>query len=152
MRDIVIRRGTPQDAEIVAGFNSTMALETEGRPLPPQRVLAGVRRALEDETKGIYFIAERAAQPVGQMLVTREWSDWRDGWFWWIQSVYVASHARRGGVYRALHQHVDRLARELPDVRGLRLYVDAENTAAQRVYEQLGMTRTNYQLFEVDWA
>lgn len=148
----VIRRANPTDAEIVARFNAAMAEETEGRPLPLERVLSGVRRALADEAMGAYFIAELDGRAVGQMLITREWSDWRDGWFWWIQSVYVAPEARRTGVYRALHEYVEKAARSTPDVCGLRLYVDSENTSAQRVYERLGMTRTDYQLFEVDWG
>lgn len=148
----MIRRAAPADAALIAEFNSAMARETEQRDLPPERILSGVRRALADEARGAYFIAAQGARAVGQLLVTREWSDWRDGWFWWIQSVYVAPDVRGMGVYRALHAHVEHLARDTPDVRGLRLYVDAENLAAQEVYRRLGMSQTNYLLFETDWS
>ncbi|MGE0480270.1 MAG: N-acetyltransferase family protein [Phycisphaerae bacterium] len=149
---IHIRAATAADADTLAAFNRALAAESEGRPLDARRVLAGVRRLLGDPARGVYYVAERGGNVIGQMLVTREWSDWRDGWFWWIQSVYVAPDARRVGVYRRLHEHVAALARAAGDVCGLRLYVERENTRAQAVYRQLGMTQTAYLLYETDWT
>ncbi len=144
-----VRRASSRDARIIAAHNVAMAAESERRTLDPATVLAGVRRALDDPARGTYYVAERGGRLVGQLLVTREWSDWRDAWFWWIQSVYVEPDARRQGVYRLLHEHVLAAAREGGEVCGLRLYVEAGNRGAQHVYEQMGMTPTGYLLFEV---
>jgi len=152
MSDITIRTATDADAETIAAHNVAMALEAEHRRLDPTTVRAGARRVLADPARGVYYVAQREGKVVGQLLITREWSDWRDGWFWWIQSVYVVPQARRQGVYRLLYQHVVAEARQQPDVRGLRLYVDTENTRAQRVYESLGMDRARYHFYELDWT
>lgn len=149
---ILVRRAVPADAPAVARFNQAMALETEGRPLDAAVLTRGVQRVFEDPSRGQYLLAEADGAVVGQLLLTHEWSDWRDGWFWWIQSVYVAPPARRLGVYRALHERVVALAQERGDVRGVRLYVDAQNSRAQRAYERLGMVATHYRLFETDWS
>lgn len=133
-----------------------MALETERRQLEIERVRQGVDALLRDPAKGAYFVAENEANgattAVGQLLITYEWSDWRNGNFWWIQSVYVAEKFRGQGVFRALFNHVDQLARARKDVCGLRLYVDADNDSARKTYERLGMIRTNYELFETDFV
>lgn len=150
--DCTIRAAVANDAEVIAAFNSAMALETEGRRLDPAAVRRGVGRVLADARLGTYHVVERAGQVVGQLLVTYEFSDWRDGLFWWIQSVYVAPAARRGGVYRALYEHVLAQARATAGVCGVRLYVDQDNTAAQEVYLRLGMTETAYRMYEVDWG
>jgi len=152
MSAIVIRIGTIDDLESVAAGNAALALEAEGRQLAPDAVRAGVRRVLADPTRGVYYLAERDGKVVGQLLITREWSDWRDGWFWWIQSVYVTPAARRQGVFRALYEHVCAAARRAGEVCGVRLYVDARNVRAQQVYERLGMQRTEYCLYELDWS
>ena len=149
--DVGVRDAKSEDLDSLVAGNAAMALESEGRALDGGALRAGVRRALLDEARGRYFVAEIAGQPAGQMMITREWSDWRDGWFWWIQSVYVWPAFRRRGVYRALHKYVEQAARAAEDVCGLRLYVEAENETAQRTYESLGMTRTRYHLYEVDW-
>jgi len=111
---------------------------------------------LSDHAKGAYFIAETETEAVttitGQLLITYEWSDWRNGNFWWIQSVYVVEAFRGQGIFRALFNHVDQLAKARKDVCGLRLYVDAHNNAARKTYERLGMKRTNYELFETDFV
>ena len=152
MTNIRIRPAHPADLPAIAASNLAMAHETEARRLDPQTVHAGVRRVLADPSRGVYYLAEREGKLVGQLLITREWSDWRDGWFWWIQSVYVHPDARRQGVFHALHRHIAAEARRQPDVRGLRLYVENQNTTAQAVYQQLAMKRTTYQLYEQEWA
>jgi len=129
-----------------------MALETENRRLELARVTAGVEALLADPAKGIYFVAERDGVLAGQLLITYEWSDWRNGNFWWIQSVYVAEAFRGSGIFRALFEHVHALAKARSDVCGLRLYVENENSRAQEVYRRLGMARTRYEMFEVDFV
>lgn len=152
MSALSISPATAADAETIVANNAAMALETEGRRLDAGVLARGVQRVLSDPARGVYYAARRGGTVVGQMLITREWSDWRDGWFWWIQSVYVSPSARGEGVYRELHAWVERLARETPGVCGLRLYVDAQNRRAQEVYRAMGMTRTDYLLFETDWS
>ncbi len=149
-RDVQIRAADLTDAARITEFNQALAQESEGRALQGDLLASGVLAVLHDERRGRYFVALRAGQLVGQLMLTREWSDWRNGWFWWIQSVYVAPEARGLGVYRALHEHVQALARKQPDVCGIRLYVE-QNNPAQRVYEKLGMTRTHYHLYEIDF-
>lgn len=146
-----IRTAAANDLDIIVSHNLAMARETEGRRLDPQTVRAGVQRALRDSMRGVYYLAERDGKIVGQLLITREWSDWRAGWFWWVQSVYVAPDARRQGVYRALYEHVLAAARAQPDVCGLRLYVERQNSRAQQAYERLGMKRSAYQIYEAEW-
>jgi GNAT superfamily N-acetyltransferase len=114
-------------------------------------VLAGVTALLKDPAKGIYFIAECAGTPAGQLLVTYEWSDWRNGNFWWIQSVYVAEAFRGRGIFRALFDHVQAQARSSNDVCGLRLYVETNNSRAQKIYGRLGMKKTDYEMFQTDF-
>jgi GNAT superfamily N-acetyltransferase len=131
-------------------------METEQLRLDPARIEPGVAAILEDPAKGFYFVAETrvdgAPAMVGQIMVTFEWSDWRNGNIWWIQSVYVAGPFRRRGVFRALFEQVRSLARSRPDVCALRLYMDAHNTAARRTYERLGMSQTNYEVFDLDFV
>lgn len=150
--DTTIRRATPDDVEIIAANNIAMAKETEAIQLSPDVVRPGVAAILSDSAKGVYFIAERAGGVVGQLMITYEWSDWRNGTIWWIQSVYVLPEARRSSVYRLLHQHVEQAARQTPDVTALRLYVYHENTRAQQTYERLGMHQTGYRIYETDWS
>lgn len=155
---ITVRRAAPADAKTIADFNARMALETEGRELDAQRLAAGTLAVFKDEQRGFYLVAERASAVVACLLVTREWSDWRNGWFWWIQSVYVEPSARRGGIYRAMYGWLEAQARgggELTRgelIVGLRLYVEHENVRAMATYEALGMRRADYQLYEVDFV
>lgn len=148
---IRIRSARPADDAIIARFNRAMALETEARKLNPSGVLRGVKALLADPAKGVYFVAEADSEIIGQTLITYEWSDWRNGNFWWIQSVYVAPAHRGRGVFKALHQHIHQLARRQTDVCGLRLYVDGHNAQAKEVYARLGMARTDYELWEEDF-
>lgn len=149
---VEVRPARSDDLVLLARFNSALARETEGKALDAARLTRGIERVLSDPGRGRYFVAELGGQVVGALLVTAEWSDWRDGWFWWLQSVYVAPEARRSGVYRALHEHVVRAARAAPDVCGVRLYVDRENRSAQAVYQRLGMQRARYEFFEIDFV
>ena len=144
-----IREATTDDLADVVRFNAAMALETEGKALDQDVLTSGVRRALGDPAKGRYFLAEIAGTVVGQLMFTLEWSDWRDGWFWWIQSVYVDRAFRRQGVFSALYRHLADLASSTPDVCGLRLYVEGDNAAARQVYDALGMSMTGYRVMEM---
>lgn len=142
-----IRSTTAEDAPIFARWNAAMAWETEGKRLDPAVLERGIRGVFEKPQRGFYLLAEREGAPVGGLLVTYEWSDWRNGDFWWIQSVYVEPAARRTGVFRALYDEVLRRARTAGAV-GVRLYVEKENTTAQAAYATLGMRESDYLMFE----
>lgn len=146
---IHVRSATPADAPTIAGFQEAMAAETEDKPLDPAIVLAGVEGLFARPAHGFYLVAERQGAVAGSLMVTPEWSDWRGGFFWWIQSVYVHPEHRRGGVYRALHEAVLSRAADDGDVIGVRLYVERENEGARAVYRRLGMDETPYRLYEV---
>jgi ribosomal protein S18 acetylase RimI-like enzyme len=143
-----IRRAGPADVAVVAEFNRLLALESEGKTLDAAVLAAGVAAGLADPNKSIYFLAEEDGAAVGQIMYTMEWSDWRNGWFWWIQSVYVREEARRRGVLRALYEHVHRAAQADGQVIGLRLYVERSNQIAQETYRRLGMEAAGYLVFE----
>ena len=145
--DPIIRPARVEDVETIVDFNARMAQETEGLGLDRSTLSAGVRAVFEKPTGARYFVAEIDGRVVGQLMLTDEWSDWRNGPIWWIQSVYVAPEFRGCGVFRALYQHVEALARE-QGAAGLRLYVEQDNAAAQRTYERLGMTMTHYRVME----
>jgi ribosomal protein S18 acetylase RimI-like enzyme len=146
-----VRAATPADVEAIARFNEAMALETEGRRLEPATIRRGVRRVIERPDLGFYLVADGAAGPVACLLVTYEWSDWRDGLFFWIQSVFVRPESRGRGIFAALYREVESRARSRGDVRGLRLYVEKENLRAQRTYARLGMFETGYRLWEAEF-
>ncbi|HEY3246269.1 MAG TPA: GNAT family N-acetyltransferase [Phycisphaerae bacterium] len=150
--DIVIRSATAADLDTIVAFNAAMALETEHKQLDPHVLQRGVGKAIADPDRCAYFVAEIDGRVVGQTMVTYEWSDWRDGWFWWIQSVYVHPDYRRRGVFRALYQHVRAQARARPDVCGLRLYVEGQNHRAQQTYRQMGMAPSGHLVYEDDWS
>ena len=149
--DIRIRRAAASDAGFIAESNIAMALETEGMALDEAVVRLGVAAVLADSSLGFYLVAEIDGQPAGQLMVTYEWSDWRNGLWWWIQSVYVHPEFRHRGVYSALHRHVVEAAQAVGGVCGLRLYVEQENTRAQQVYLSLDMYPTRYQMYEVEF-
>jgi ribosomal protein S18 acetylase RimI-like enzyme len=143
-----VRRAVASDAEILVEFNCAMALETEGKALLLEVIGAGVRALLANPAAGFYVVAESDGRVVGALLITKEWSDWRNGTFWWIQSVYVRPELRRKGVYKTLYRHVQAMAAKDAGVCGFRLYVERENTRAQSTYESLGMKETHYRVFE----
>jgi ribosomal protein S18 acetylase RimI-like enzyme len=149
---LTIRPARLEDAETITRFNVAMALETEALALDPARAGRGVRALLADAQKGLYFVAERDGAPVGQLMITYEWSDWRDAFWWWIQSVWIEPRARRAGVYRALYAHVVEAAKAATPERccGVRLYVERENAKAQATYRALGMAQAKYELFEAE--
>jgi len=144
-----IRRATPADVPVLVAFNAAIAWETEHKRLNTEVLTAGVCAVFDDPTRGFYTVAERNGEVVGQMMVTYEWSDWRNGWFWWIQSVYVREDARRGGVFRELYCVIQQQAVADSSVIGLRLYVETDNTRARDTYRALGMTDTTYGIMEV---
>lgn len=149
---VLIRRATLADAERIAEHNAAMARETEGLELDRERLRQGVEAVLRDPARGFYPVADVNGEVVGQMMVTFEWSDWRNATFWWLQSVYVRPEFRRRGVYRRLHEDVLEEAQARKDICGLRLYVSKENPIAQRVYEQLGLRQAHYAMYEVDFV
>lgn len=152
MSDIVVRVADVADAEFLVRGNAEMALETEHLSLDLDRLRDGVHALFEDASRGVYYVAEIGGRRIGQMMITYEWSDWRNGVFWWIQSVWVEPSFRGKGVFKALYAHVEKLARETSGVCGLRLYVENSNSRAQGTYERVGMKRTVYQMFEVDFV
>jgi len=143
-----IRLAERTEAASLVEFNQAMARETEGKTLDAQILQDGVTAVFDDEKKGFYVIAEEDARIVGGLMVTFEWSDWRSAWFWWIQSVYILPEYRGRGIYRRLYDFVRQTAREREDVCGFRLYVEKENTGAQKVYERLGMEASHYLMYE----
>jgi len=147
---LLIRRAGPADAAIITRFNLHLAAETEDLRLDPACVAAGVAAVLADAAKGVYFLAELGGAVAGQTMITYEWSDWRNGLIWWLQSVYVSPEFRRQGVFRALFDHLLGEAARQPQVCALRLYMHRDNVAARRTYERAGMVQTHYEVFEYD--
>ncbi|MCU0454455.1 MAG: GNAT family N-acetyltransferase [Bacteroidetes bacterium] len=147
--DLTIRPGTLADLTVIVGYNNAIAVETEHRQLDIPTLTKGVDALLRDPSKGRYFVAEENGEVIGQTMFTYEWSDWRNGMFWWIQSVYVRPDKRGVGVFSALYRHIEQLGKQEGGVCGLRLYAEEDNARAQRTYEKLGMVRTGYRVFEV---
>lgn len=156
-----IRNAHANDRDLLAQWASAMAWETEHKRLDPATIEAGIEAAIADPAKARYFIAmsevalagrETIATAAGTLMLTREWSDWRNGDWWWIQSVYVPAEHRRQGVFAALYRHVEQLARQTPGVVGLRLYVERDNADAQRTYQAMGMVDAGYAIFEAEFA
>jgi len=148
---IQIRAAQPADAATLADYNAAMALETEHKTLDAATLRSGVERAILHSQAARYYLADIAGQVVGQLMVTFEWSDWRNADFWWIQSVYVRPDVRSRGVFKAIYQHVQTLARQA-GACGLRLYVERDNLRAQQVYQRLGMRDSAYAVYETDWS
>ena len=151
-----VRLARPEDAATVTSFSAAMALETEGRRLDLDRLHDGTIALLESPDRGFFMVAELEQaddrQLLGQLMITYEWSDWRNGAFWWIQSVYVDPAWRRRGVFRRMHETVMATAKTSPNVCGVRLYVEESNGAAQAVYRRVGLTPSSYAIFETDFV
>ena len=145
---MIIRTALSQDAAELTEFNIHMAHETEGVELIPEVIGAGVKAMIENPQMGFYLVVELDNGIQASLMVTTEWSDWRNGMFWWIQSVYVRPEYRRQGLYRELYERVKELAEQESSVCGFRLYVEHWNTVAQKAYASLGMTETAYKMFE----
>ncbi len=145
---ITIRKAQPKDIECIVGFQKEMALETENLTLDYDILFKGVTAVFEDDAKANYFIAEKEGEPTGMLMITTEWSDWRNGWMWWIQSVYIKPGYRRKGIYKLLYEHVKKIVLKSNNIMGLRLYVDKRNIPAQSVYDSLGMTGDHYTTYE----
>ncbi|MGB1868965.1 MAG: GNAT family N-acetyltransferase [Porticoccaceae bacterium] len=144
-----IRTASLEDAPLLSGHNCAMALETEGKILDPKASLAGVEGLFERPQFGFYLVAEVDSVPAATLMVTYEWSDWRNGLFWWIQSVYVKAEFRRQGIYRAMYQQLKVMAESssIP-VCGFRLYAETDNRNAQATYRECGMKQCDYVMFE----
>lgn len=145
---VVFRLARVDDARAIADFQIAMAMETEDVRLDPVTCLNGVRAVFDKPSHGKYYVAEKDSRIVGVTLTTYEWSDWRNGVVWWIQSVYVHPEYRKQGIYSGIYAFIRGLAQSDPSVRGIRLYVDRRNTPAQQVYSHLGMNGDHYQVFE----
>ncbi|HEY5678968.1 MAG TPA: GNAT family N-acetyltransferase [Pseudomonadales bacterium] len=149
--NVSVRSAGSGDASLLIEFNLAMAMESEDKGLDRATLAAGVEHLIEHPLDGFYLVAELAGVPAGSLMVTYEWSDWRAGRFWWIQSVYVKPEYRRKGVYSALHRSVRERALSAPDTCGIRLYVERENAGAQATYASLGMSETAYRLYEEEF-
>jgi ribosomal protein S18 acetylase RimI-like enzyme len=154
--EIVIRSAHQGDVNTIVQFNAAMALETEQRRLDGARLREGTQTFLGSSHYGFYILAEchdgNSCKPIGQLMITYEWSDWRNGVFWWIQSVYVVPDRRGLGVFRAMYDHILVRARAEPRVCGIRLYVERDNLRAQTVYQRVGLTPSVYLVFERDFV
>ncbi len=148
---VEIRDAAIADLPTIVEFNAGIALETEDLQLERPRLEAGVAAVLADDSKGRYFVAHHNGHLVGQIMITKEWSDWRNGDFWWIQSVYVSPAMRGRGVFSKLYRFVEAAARD-EGARGLRLYVDIHNRQAASIYAKLGMQKSQYEMMEVDFV
>ena len=145
--DLTITRGKVSDIDAIVRFQADMAMESEGTMLDMDRLTFGVSSAINDEQKGIYLVARANDTPIGSLMLTREWSDWNNQWYWWIQSVYVIPEYRKKGVYKAMYATLKDMARE-NGVSQIRLYADRTNLSAQQVYQRLGMRESHYLMFE----
>ena len=146
---IAVGRAATEDVAAIAQFNIAMAAETEDLALDPQTVHAGVAAVVSDDRHGFYLVARSDGKAVGSLMITYEWSDWRNGNLWWIQSVYVVPSARKQGIFRLLYDNVISLAKQSGNAAGVRLYVEKDNHGAQEVYRKLGMSETAYRVFEI---
>jgi len=150
IQNIKIRNADIADAVVIADFNVRMALETENKQLCPQIVLAGTKYLINNPSLGFYIVAEADKTIIASTMITFEWSDWRNGLFWWVQSVYVLPEYRRKGVFSKIFEHIQSLARKQNNnnICGIRLYVEKDNSTAQKTYTSLGLKKTEYHMFE----
>jgi len=147
-----IRNATRDDVVFLRDCNIAMAYESEQKQLAPEVLTRGIVAVFDHPERGFYIVAERGGERVGSLLITHEWSDWRNGGWWWIQSVYVMPDARRSGVFRSMYREIDTRARNTTGVIGLRLYVEKENTRAQATYAALGMEPAYYSLYQTSFV
>jgi GNAT superfamily N-acetyltransferase len=145
---IHVRSARSSDRQAIVEFNAAMALETEEKILDPDVLAAGVAAVFDEPGRGFYLVAESDGAIAGCLMITFEWSDWRNGNWWWLQSVYIDPNFRRRGVFRALYAEIERRAGITPGVVGVRLYVERDNTRAQQTYASLGMHETKYRMYE----
>ena len=145
--NLTIRKAVREDAETIIGFQQEMALETEGVMLKHETISNGVLAVFNDPSKGEYYIAEDRNRVIASLLITYEWSDWRNGDVWWFQSVYVLQDYRRRGIFRKMYDYI-KLLTDRANVAGLRLYVEANNHTAQKTYEAMGMNGEHYKMYE----
>ena len=145
--EYVIARGAVCDIDSIVQFQTDMAMESEGYVLSKEKVTKGVTAAMLDDSKGIYWVAKFKGRTIGSLMLTREWSDWNNEWYWWIQSVYVIPEFRKQGVYKAMYLKVKDAAKE-NNVSQIRIYVDKTNLSAQKVYQKLGMHESHYLMYE----
>ena len=145
--NFVVSRGEVCDIDTIVQFQAEMAMESEGCVLDKEKVTKGVTAAMLDDSKGIYWVAKYEGRTIGSLMITREWSDWNNEWYWWIQSVYVTPAYRKQGVYKAMYQKVKDAAKE-NNVSQIRLYADKTNLSAQKAYQSLGMHKSHYLMFE----
>lgn len=143
-----VRPATSSEAPLIVDFQLHMAEESEGMQLNRDTLSAGVAAVLSGQAQASYLIAEDGSDVVGMLMTVPEWSDWRNGTVVWIHSVYVKPEARRRGVFRSMYDHLHTMVRESDELVGLRLYVDTTNERAQKVYEEMGMTREHYHMYE----
>jgi ribosomal protein S18 acetylase RimI-like enzyme len=148
LQDYPVREALPADIPFLVSFQMAMALETEGLSLDPEVLQKGVEAVFADPAKGKYYVTTADDQPVASLLITPEWSDWRNAWVWWIQSVWVDPAYRNKKLYANMYQMLQQKVLHHPEVRGLRLYVDKSNQNAIGVYGRLGMDGSHYALFE----
>ena len=144
-----IRKATPQDLPVLLDFQCKLAFESENIILDTDILRAGMQALFDDPSKGIYYVAEEDHEIVGCHMITYEWSDWRNGVVWWLQSVYVKESYRQRGVFRKMYDNLVNLIKQDKSIRGLRLYVDKSNERAQRTYEAMGMNGDHYTVFEL---
>ena len=147
--NFAVSRGEVCDIDTIVQFQAEMAMESEGCVLDKEKVTKGVTAAMLDDSKGIYWVAKYEGRIIGSLMITREWSDWNNEWYWWIQSVYVTPAYRKQGVYKAMYQKVKDAAKE-NNVSQIRLYADKTNLSAQKAYQSLGMHKSHYLMFEED--
>jgi ribosomal protein S18 acetylase RimI-like enzyme len=145
--NFAVSRGEVCDIDSIVQFQADMAMESEGCVLDKEKVIKGVTAAMLDDSKGIYWVAKYEGRTIGSLMITREWSDWNNEWYWWIQSVYVTPEYRKQGVYKAMYQKVKDAAKE-NNVSQIRLYADKTNLSAQKAYQSLGMHESHYLMFE----
>lgn len=146
--EILIRLAEMRDALAITEFNRAIALETEQKELIPEVISKGVDKLLNNPDLGFYVVAERDNEVIGSLMVTPEWSDWRNGLFWWIQSVYIKPNERRKGIYTKLYNFIRESANNNPNICGFRLYVEKTNIFAKNTYEALNMIETDYRIYE----